>query len=156
VWLTTSTLASRHECVRGSGCINPYFLYLGTSWRRAVSFTPPTALPRRTSASYPFDKRLAGPKEPVWKTWRRENPWPYRDLKCNHSVHQSVASRYNDSPIPGPLHFIIYNLHSCNVLAQDISLPWKLEIAQFLSFHFTVSLLFIYMELCILWILVPI
>jgi hypothetical protein len=33
-------LALRHECVWESGCIDPYFLHPGTSWRWVVSFTP--------------------------------------------------------------------------------------------------------------------
>jgi hypothetical protein len=32
--------ALRHEGVWGSGCIDPHFLDLGTSWRWVVSFTP--------------------------------------------------------------------------------------------------------------------
>jgi hypothetical protein len=30
----------RHEDVRASGCIDPYYLDLGTSWRWVVGFTP--------------------------------------------------------------------------------------------------------------------
>jgi hypothetical protein len=30
--LFLTNLALRHEGVWGSGCIDPYFLYLGTSW----------------------------------------------------------------------------------------------------------------------------
>jgi hypothetical protein len=32
--------ALRHEGVWGSGCVDPHFLDLGTSWRWVVSFTP--------------------------------------------------------------------------------------------------------------------
>jgi hypothetical protein len=32
-----------HEGVWGSGCIDPHFLHLGTSWRWVVSFTDPRA-----------------------------------------------------------------------------------------------------------------
>jgi hypothetical protein len=37
--------AVRHEDVWGSGCIDPRFLDLGTSWRRMVSFTPRSLYP---------------------------------------------------------------------------------------------------------------
>jgi hypothetical protein len=32
--------------------------------------------------------------EPVWKTWRSENSWPYRALNSDTSVVQPVASQY--------------------------------------------------------------
>jgi hypothetical protein len=35
-----------HEGVWGSGCIDPHFLDLGTSWRWVVSFTPLSLYPR--------------------------------------------------------------------------------------------------------------
>jgi hypothetical protein len=37
--LCLTNLALRHEGVWGSGCIDPHFRDLGTSWRRVVSFT---------------------------------------------------------------------------------------------------------------------
>jgi hypothetical protein len=37
--LCLTNLALRHQGVWGSGCIDPLFLDLGTSWRRVVSFT---------------------------------------------------------------------------------------------------------------------
>jgi hypothetical protein len=39
----------RHEGVWGSGCIDPHFLDLGTSWRWVVTFTPQLLYPRRKS-----------------------------------------------------------------------------------------------------------
>jgi hypothetical protein len=41
------------------GCIDPYFLDLGKSWRRVVSFTPLPFYPREVSHT-PFDRRLGG------------------------------------------------------------------------------------------------
>jgi hypothetical protein len=38
--------ALRHEDVWGSGCRDPHFLVLGTSWRWVVSFTPLPLYPR--------------------------------------------------------------------------------------------------------------
>jgi hypothetical protein len=49
--------ALRHEGVCGSGCIDPHFLDLGTSWRWVVSFTLQPFCPR-----YPLYKRLCGPQ----------------------------------------------------------------------------------------------
>jgi hypothetical protein len=38
----------------------------------------------------------------AWTTWRRQNSWPYRDSNSDHSVVQSVVSRYSDYAIPTP------------------------------------------------------
>jgi hypothetical protein len=56
-----------------------------------VSFTP-WPLYRRFS----LDRRLGGPPEPVWTTWRREISYPYRDSNSEPSAIYPVASRYND------------------------------------------------------------
>jgi hypothetical protein len=47
-FLTNQTLC--HEGVWGSGCIDPHFLDLGTSWRRVVSFTLRPLYPRERAA----------------------------------------------------------------------------------------------------------
>jgi hypothetical protein len=52
----------RHESVYGSGCIDPHFLDLGTSWRWVVSFTPLSLYTRRKNPRYPLNWRLDGPK----------------------------------------------------------------------------------------------
>jgi hypothetical protein len=54
LYLTNEAL--RHEGVWGNGCIDPYSLDLGTSWRWVVSFTPRPLYPR-----YPLDRRQGGP-----------------------------------------------------------------------------------------------
>jgi hypothetical protein len=43
----------RHEDVWGSGCRDPHFLELGTSWKSVVRFTP-----RGKSPRYSLDRRL--------------------------------------------------------------------------------------------------
>jgi hypothetical protein len=47
-----------------SGCIDPYFLDLGTSWKLVVSFRPLLLYPRGTSPWYPLDRRLGEPQSP--------------------------------------------------------------------------------------------
>jgi hypothetical protein len=56
--LCLTNQALRHESVWGSGCVYPRFLYVGTSWRWVVSFTP---LPHYKRL-YPLDRRLGGPQ----------------------------------------------------------------------------------------------
>jgi hypothetical protein len=46
----------------GSGCIDPHFLDLGTSWRWVVNFTPWLLYPQGKSPWYPLDRRLGGPQ----------------------------------------------------------------------------------------------
>jgi hypothetical protein len=84
----------------GSGCIDPHFLHLGTSWKWVVSFTPRPLYSLWRSLLYPFYRRLVGPH--VWTTWRRENSCPYRDSKSDPSIVQPVAIRYTDSAILFP------------------------------------------------------
>jgi hypothetical protein len=50
--------AQRHEDVWGSGCVDPRFLDLGTSWRRMVSFTPQPLYPQGKSPGYPLNRRV--------------------------------------------------------------------------------------------------
>jgi hypothetical protein len=54
-----------------------------------VNFTPGPRYPR-----YQLDRRLGGPPQQVWATWRRENSWPYRDSNYYPLGLQPVASRY--------------------------------------------------------------
>jgi hypothetical protein len=69
--LCLTNYALRHEGVWGSGCIDTYFLDLGTSWRWAVSFTPRPLYPRRKSLRYQLDRRLGGPQR--WSGRRGED-----------------------------------------------------------------------------------
>jgi hypothetical protein len=86
--------------------MEPYFLDLGTSWRSVVSSTPRRLYPRGKSPPVPIGKVAGWPPEPVWTTWRRENPWHYRDSNSDPSVVQPVASRYTDCSIPAHNHIL--------------------------------------------------
>jgi hypothetical protein len=55
------SILDRHECVWWSGCIDPHFLDLGTSWRWVDSFTSRPLYPRGESPRYALDRRLGGP-----------------------------------------------------------------------------------------------
>jgi hypothetical protein len=55
--LCLTNWALRHEDLRGTGCIDPRFLDVGTSCRWVVSLTPRTLYPR-----YPLERRLDGPQ----------------------------------------------------------------------------------------------
>jgi hypothetical protein len=103
-----------------SGCIDPHFLDLGTSWRWVVNFTPRPLYPRGKSPRYSLDRRLRGPSGPVWTIWRRENSWPYRKSNSDPSVVQPVASRYTDWAIPVPKF--------CDICSSK----WKTEVRIFL------------------------
>jgi hypothetical protein len=59
-YITNSAL--RHEDIWGSGCIDPHFLDLGTSWRWVVSFTPWPLYPQGKRPRYPLDRRLGEPQ----------------------------------------------------------------------------------------------
>jgi hypothetical protein len=76
----------------GSGCIDPRFIDLCTSWRRVVSFTPLPFYPRGKRPRYPFKWRLGG----CQKKERSKNSWFYRDSNPDPSVVQPVASRYTN------------------------------------------------------------
>jgi hypothetical protein len=60
--LCSTNQAPRHEGVWGSGCIDPHFLHLGTSWRWVVNFTHRPLYPRRKSPRYPLERRFGGPQ----------------------------------------------------------------------------------------------
>jgi hypothetical protein len=47
--LSLLNYALRHDDEWGSGCIDQCFLYLGTSWRCVVRFTPLPLYPRETA-----------------------------------------------------------------------------------------------------------
>jgi hypothetical protein len=56
----------------------------------------PAALPPGKEPRVPTGYEVGWTPEPGWKTWRRENSWPYRVPNSDPSVVQPVASRYTD------------------------------------------------------------
>jgi hypothetical protein len=86
--------ALRQEDVWGSGCIYPHFLYLGTSWRWVVTFTPLSLYSRERATGTHFiggwvDPRAGLDDMEKWKFFTLpgfELPTPL--------VVQPVASRY--------------------------------------------------------------
>jgi hypothetical protein len=73
-----------------------------------VRFTSRPLYSRGMSPLYPFDRRLGGPPEPVWTTWRREHSWPDRDSNSDSSVVHPVASRYTACAIPASIDSVQY------------------------------------------------
>jgi hypothetical protein len=102
--------ALRHEGVRGSECIDPHFLDLGTSWMWVISLTLLPLYPRERA---PRTHRIwiGWTPEPVWTTWRNENCCPHRDSNSDPLVVQLVASRYTDYAIPA--------------LKEEVGKEWK-------------------------------
>jgi hypothetical protein len=105
--------ALRHKGIWGSGCIDPRFLDLGTSWRWMVSFTPRPLYLRGKSPRYPLDSWLGGPKNRPRR--RGENSWLYRECNSDPSVVQPVASLYTDCAI----EFRLYNRIKCQKSAKQ-------------------------------------
>jgi hypothetical protein len=89
----------RHEGAWRSGCIDPHFLDLDTSWGWVVNFTPQPLYPRGNSLWYPLGRNLGEPQSRSGRCGG-ENSWPYRDSNFDLSVVQPVASRYTDYTIP--------------------------------------------------------
>jgi hypothetical protein len=90
-----------HKGIWGSGCIDPCFLDLGTSWRWVVSFTLQPFYSWGESP-VPIGKGAWWAPEPVWTTWGRTNSWPYQDSNSDPSVVQPVANRYTNCAIMDP------------------------------------------------------
>jgi hypothetical protein len=80
-----------------SGCIDPYFLDLGTSSRWVINLTHRQLYSRGKRPRYTLDGWTS---EPIWTIWRRENSSSYWDSNSDPSVVQSVVSRYTDYAIP--------------------------------------------------------
>jgi hypothetical protein len=76
----------------GSGCIDPHFLDLGTSWRWLVTFTPRPLYPRGKSHRYTLDRRLAGLQSQSGRSAEDKILDPTGTRTPN--PRSSVASRY--------------------------------------------------------------
>jgi hypothetical protein len=86
----------------GSGCIDPHFLDLGTSWRWVVNFTPRPLYPREKSPRYPLDRRLGGPQSRSGRPGEEKILGPTGTRTPTPLSSNSVASRYTDYAIPAP------------------------------------------------------
>jgi hypothetical protein len=103
LFLRLNNKALRHEGVWGSGCIDPCFLDLGTSWRWMLSFTPGPPYPRGKSPWYPSDRRLGRPQRRSGRRGEEKNLDPTRIRTPDSWVVQLVANRNTDWAIPAPL-----------------------------------------------------
>jgi hypothetical protein len=137
--LCLTNYALRHEDVWGSGCINPHFLGLGTSWRWVVSFTPLPLYPLER-APVPSLQDIGWTPEPVWTIWRSENFLTTSGLKTpSPLLVQSVASGYTDWAIPAPYIYIyIYthtHTHTLTELPEshELLIPWPPKELKFVS-----------------------
>jgi hypothetical protein len=84
----------------GSGCIDPHFLDLGTSWKRVISFTPRPLNPQEKSPRYPFDRRLCGPQSRSVDDVEKTLPGPkLRPLGCPSRRHFDDQCIYFTSPV---------------------------------------------------------
>jgi hypothetical protein len=99
--LCLSNEVLRHQGLWGSGCIDPYFLDLGTSWRQVVSFTPRSLYPRGKTPGTHSIGSCVDPRISL-TIWRIENSGSYWDSNSDPSVVQPLASRYTDYAIPAP------------------------------------------------------
>jgi hypothetical protein len=89
LWLPNWALL--HEGVWGSGCIDPHFLDLGTSWRWVFSFTARPLYHRRKSSSYPLDRRLGGPQGQSGRQ---------REVKILAPTGSQTPTPWSSSPYP--------------------------------------------------------
>jgi hypothetical protein len=77
-------LSLRHEDAWGSGCIDPRFLDLGSSWKWVISFTS-----RPLYARYPLDRRLGGPQN---------RPGQHREVKILAPIGAQTPTPWLSSP----------------------------------------------------------
>jgi hypothetical protein len=103
LFLCLTNWGLRHEGIRMSGCMDPYFLHFGTTWGWVASFTPRPLYPgEHPPPPVRIGQEAGWAAEPVWTTWRKENSWPYRDSISDPTFVQLVLSRYIDCAIAAP------------------------------------------------------
>jgi hypothetical protein len=80
----------------GSGCTDPHFLDISTSWRWVFSFTRRQFYHWGKSPPVPIVKETWWAPESLWMTCRRENYWPYRDSDSyvNHNEWNTNIANY--------------------------------------------------------------
>jgi hypothetical protein len=62
LFIFLTNYALYHEGVWGTGCIDTYFLVLGTTWKWVVSFTTQPLYPEGNSPLYTLDRGLVDPR----------------------------------------------------------------------------------------------
>jgi hypothetical protein len=82
----------------GSGCIDPHFLDLGTSWKWVVSFTPGERAPGTH-----YIGGCVGPRAGLDDVEKKKF-LALPGLEPHPSVVQPVTSRYTDYAIPAPFY----------------------------------------------------
>jgi hypothetical protein len=98
------------EDVWGSGCINPHFLDLGTSWRWVVSFMPWLPYPRGNRPRCPLHRRLGGPQSRSGSSGEKKNLAPCRDLNpCRPARALSLHIIYSRKKIKVKLSLCLTN-----------------------------------------------
>jgi hypothetical protein len=118
--LCLTNYTQHHKGVWGSGCIDPYVLDLGASWRWVISFTHRSLYPQGKSPRYPLDRRLGGPQNRPARSG--ENSWPYRDSNSEASVVQPVSSHYTGYCIPAPIN------NWYNYITTSYTYSWRVAI----------------------------
>jgi hypothetical protein len=86
----------------GSGCIDPHFLDLGTSWRWVVNFTPRPLYSRGRSSRYTLGRRLCGPQSRSRRRGEEKILDPTGIRTLNTWSSGPVANRYTDYATPAP------------------------------------------------------
>jgi hypothetical protein len=76
----------------GSENIAPLILYLGTRWRRVVSFTRRPLYPQGKSLWYPLDRRLGGVQSRSGRGGEEKNSQPLPGLET--PIIQPADQRY--------------------------------------------------------------
>jgi hypothetical protein len=91
----------RDRCcpIKQSGCINPSFLRLGSSWMWVVSFTPQSLYPREIAPDTHWIEGWVGPRTGLEDLYKRKL-LPLMGLKSDPSVAQRITSRHIDWAIP--------------------------------------------------------
>jgi hypothetical protein len=100
VWmLCLINQALRHKGVLGSGCVDPRFLVLGTSWMWVVSFTPRPLYPRYSC--WRWTHRASGDDVEEWKFLSLPG---LEHQPLSHPARSTICMlqrRYNLAPLPG-------------------------------------------------------